>query len=114
MAMATIRTTLAAPWQETEERVVAVGMFPIHVRKRGIRYDLDDAGEAVARARALGAPREWLEIAEDVVAAEGFNVNRRGVVFVPAVDGRDIAALAARLGACAERVHAALLEAAER
>jgi hypothetical protein len=110
MATDTIRETLAAPWDDAEERVVEAGAFPIHVRKRGIRYDLDDAGEAVARGRSLGAPREWLEIAERVVNAEGFNVNRTGVVFVQVVEGRDVAAIAARLGACAERVHAALLD----
>jgi hypothetical protein len=36
---------------------------------------------SVSEARSLGAPRDWLRIAEDVVAEEGFNVNRRGVVF---------------------------------
>lgn len=112
MVVDTIREALAPPWAESEERVVEAGAFPIHVRKRGIRYDLDDAGEAVARARRLGAPHGWLGIAEGVVAAEGFNVNRQGVVFVPAVEGRDIATLAARLGDCAERVHAALLDSA--
>ena len=110
MVVDTIRETLAPPWAKSEERVVEAGAFPIHVRKRGIRYDLDDAGEAVARARRLGAPHAWLELAERVVTVEGFNVNRRGVVFVPAVEGRDIAKLATRLGACAERVHAALLD----
>jgi hypothetical protein len=106
----TIRATLGPPWEDTEERVVETGAFPIHVRKRGIRYDLDDEGAAVARARAMGAPREWLAIAEDVVDAEGFNVNRRGVVFVQVVEGRDVAAIAGRLGDCAERVHTALLD----
>lgn len=68
MAVDTIHEALAPPWAETEERVVEAGAFPIHVRKRGFRYDLDDAGEAVARARELGAPSNWLELAEGMVA----------------------------------------------
>ncbi|MGH3111196.1 MAG: hypothetical protein ACRDQT_09795 [Gaiellaceae bacterium] len=104
------RAELAAPWEESEERVVDVGAFPIAVRKRGLRYYLEDRGEAVARARALGATSDWLPIAEQVVAAEGFNVNRRGMVFVPVVEGRDLAALVVRLGESVEAVHAALVE----
>jgi hypothetical protein len=79
----------------------------VHVRKRGSRYDLHDEGAAVRKA---GRPRGWLELVEDVVAEAGFNVNRAGVVFVPVVEGRDLAAIAARLAACALDVHAALLE----
>jgi hypothetical protein len=55
-----ITEQLAAPWAENEERRVDTGSIPIVVRKRGRRYDLDDRGEAVARARARGAPRDWL------------------------------------------------------
>jgi hypothetical protein len=106
----TVATQLAPPWAEGEERVVESGMFPIHIRRRGHWYHLDDAGEAVARARSLGASSDWLSVAERIVAEEGFNVNRRGVVFVAAVEGRDLARLAERLGACAEAVHAALLD----
>jgi hypothetical protein len=102
---------LAPPWEESEERTVETGVFPIAVRKRGNRYDLDDGGAAIERARALGAARDWLPIAERVVAREGFNVNRHGVVFVPVVEGRDLASLAVRLADCAESVHAALLDA---
>jgi hypothetical protein len=80
------------------------------VRKRGHWYHLDDLGEAVSRAREVGAPGDWLRIAEDVVAREGFNVNRRGVVFVSAVEGRDLVSLTMRLADCAESVHAALLD----
>jgi hypothetical protein len=108
-----IRERVAPPWAETEERVVETGGIPIVVRKRSIRIDLDDRGEAVARARAAGAPRDWLEVAERVVDQEGFNVNRSGVVFVPVVEGRDLATLVLRLSDCAERVQAALLDAVE-
>jgi hypothetical protein len=80
----------------------------IRIRKRGHRYDIDDNGEAWRRAAVSG--REALAAAERVVAAEGFNVNRSGVVYVPAVEGRDIDGLATRLADCSRAVHAALFE----
>jgi hypothetical protein len=78
----------------------------IEVRKRGHRYDLSDEGAAVRNAGVRG----WLPLAEAVVDREGFNVNRRGVVFVPAVEGRDLASLAARLAETSLAVYDALLE----
>jgi ribosomal protein S12 methylthiotransferase accessory factor YcaO len=80
----------------------------IRVRKRRHRYDISDDGAAWSKAGASG--RAALEAAERVVAEEGFNVNRRGVVFVPAVEGRDIARLAERLAGCSLAVYAELLE----
>jgi len=79
----------------------------IRVRRRGRRYDLSDGGGALRLTRR---PPGWLERAERVVAAEGFNVNRRGVVFVPAVAGRDIAVLAVRLADASRAVYLALLD----
>lgn len=105
-----VREQLAPPWKESEERTIDTGP-PIVVRKRGHWYHLDDRGESVSRARELGAPRDWLRVAEEVVAREGFNVNRRGVVFVSAVEGRDLASLAVRLADCADSVCATLLDA---
>jgi len=69
----------------------------IRVRRRGRRIDIDDDGAAVSRARAAGTTRRWLEVAERVVTEYDLNVNRRGVVFVPVVVGRDVDALAARV-----------------
>jgi hypothetical protein len=80
----------------------------VRIRRRGRRYDIDDNGEAWRRARVSG--NEALAAVERVVAAEGFNVNRSGVVFVPAVEGRDIDGLATRLAGCSRAVHAALFE----
>jgi hypothetical protein len=80
----------------------------IHVRTRGRRIDLDDGGRAVEKAGVGG--RGWLPVAEEVVAAQGFNVNRRGVVFVPVVAGRDLDELARRLAATSVDVYSALLE----
>jgi hypothetical protein len=79
----------------------------IEIRKRGHRYDLSDDGPAVRKARTRG----WLPVAGAVVAAEGFNVNRSGVVFVPAVEGRDLAGLAARLAQTSLAVYRELLDA---
>ena len=100
---------------EPSERVVEPGPaysdaepVRIRIRKRGHRYDIDDHGAAWAKAGASG--RTALEAAEHVVAQEGFNVNRSGVVFVPAVEGRDIDALATRLAHCSLAVYSELLE----
>lgn len=81
----------------------------VSVRKRGRRWDFGDDGRAVQLA---GEPGGWLETAERVVAEEGMNVSRAGVVFVPAVEGscRDLAALALRLGDSSHAVFAELLE----
>jgi hypothetical protein len=108
-------------WGERGERVVKTthvyadgAPVRILVRKRGRRYGLDDRGEAVAKARAVGAPSGWLELAERAVTLEGFNVNRRGVVFVDVVEGRDLVQLVQRLAACAYAVHAELVGSASR
>jgi hypothetical protein len=79
----------------------------IQVRHRGRRYDLTDGGAAVELA---GKRPGWLETAQRVVTVDGFNVNRRGVVSVPVVEGRDIDGLCARLGASSRRVYLAVLE----
>jgi hypothetical protein len=102
---------------ERSERVVEPGPVfgdgepvRIYIRQRERRIDLDDGGVAWTKAGASG--REALEAAERVVAEEGFNVNRSGVVFVSVVEGRDLAGILLRLADCAERVQAALLDAA--
>lgn len=79
----------------------------VHVRKRGHRYDLDDGGAAVDRA---GRPSGWLPIAKAVVDENGMNVNRAGIVFVPAVEGRDLARLALSVASASRAVYAELLE----
>lgn len=85
----------------------------VRVRTRGHFTHIDDEGAAVAKARALGATRDWLPVATAVVEEQGFNLNRRGVVFVSVGRGRDIDDLAARLADCAYAVHTALLETIE-
>jgi hypothetical protein len=106
-----IREQLDPPLAKDEERTLETGSVPIAVRRRANRYYLDDRGASVAEARALGAPADWLSIAEDVVAQEGFNVNRRGVVFVTIVRA-DPAEVALRLADTAAAVREALLDAA--
>jgi hypothetical protein len=78
----------------------------VSVRRRGIRYDIDDMGGAVAIA---GRPPGWREAAERVVAERGWNVSRAGVVFVQAVEGRDIDALVRSTGEVSAAVLDALL-----
>ena len=105
-----------ASWAEEGETSLAVGLDyvpgePVEIlaRKRGRRWDFGDGGRAV---RLAGKPAGWLAVAERVVAEEGMNVNRAGVVFVPAYEraDRDLAALALRLGDVSHAVHAELLE----
>jgi hypothetical protein len=79
----------------------------VRVRRRGRRYDISDDGGAVGRA---GKPTGWVDLFARHVAAEGFNVNRRGVISVPAVEGRDIAVLARRLAATSRTAYLALIE----
>ena len=79
----------------------------VFVRKRGRNVDIDDRGAAVQKA---GRPRGWLDVARAVVDEDSLNVNRAGVVFVPAFEGRDLAALAQRIGDCSLAVYGALLE----
>jgi hypothetical protein len=78
----------------------------VRVRRRGRRYDIDDLGGAVEIAGRLPG---WLEAAERVVAERGWNVNRDGVVFVQAVEGRDIDGLVRRTGEASAAVLDALL-----
>jgi hypothetical protein len=79
----------------------------VRVRKRGHRYDLNDGGAAVRKARV----RDWLPLAQDVVEAYWLNVNRRGVVSVGTVYERDVAPLAARVAETSLAVYQELLEA---
>jgi hypothetical protein len=60
-----------------------------------------------------GKPSGWLERAEQIAALDGLNVNRRGVVSVPAVEGRDLGALAAKTAHCSHSVFHAILELTE-
>jgi hypothetical protein len=105
-----------ADWVAEGEAVVETGAqyrpgepVRVHVRKRGRRWDIDDGGRAVELA---ARPDGWLSAAERVVDEEGMNVNRSGVVFVPAVErpDRDLARIALRLGETSQAVYVELLE----
>jgi hypothetical protein len=116
-ALEEVRAKLGDPAEwGNGERIVATDLrygdetaVSVRIRKRHRRYDIDDEGAAVRKARALGV-EQWEEIAADVVDAHDLNVNRRGVVFVPAVEGRDIAWLAFRVARCSYAVHSELLD----
>ena len=102
-------------WGELGEAVVDTGKtfgdgepVLVTVAKRGRRYLVSDRGRAVDKA---GRPRGWHAAAADAVAAEALNVNRRGAVFVPAVEGGlDLAWLVARVADVALLVYEELLE----
>lgn len=85
--------------------------MPVLVRKRGRRYLIHDAAAAVERA---GRPQGWFAIAEATVAEFDLNVNRAGVIFVPAVEGgMDRDWLASRVAEASSAVYSDLLEAAD-
>jgi hypothetical protein len=115
--LAELRSALAAAqasWGERGGVVLATGLayadgapVLVAITKRLHRYDIDDRGGAV---RSAGRPAGWLGVAREVVAEDALNVNRRGVVFVPAVEGRDLASLALRVAYRSLAVHEALLE----
>ena len=115
MATTDLRASLAAlAAEEGGEAAVEPGPsyrdgapVRVRIRKRGRRYDLDDDGAAVLLA---GRPPGWFAAAAAVVAADALNVNRRGVVFVPAVEGRDLVTLAARVAATSARLYGELLD----
>jgi hypothetical protein len=78
------------------------------VRKRGRRYRVSDRSSAMPAGGNL--PRGWLEVARRVADEEGMNVSRDGVVYVPAVEGRDIARLVQRVADASSAVSGALLD----
>ena len=79
----------------------------LRVRRRADRFDIDDRGMAIELA---GRPDGWLRRAEALAAVDGFNVNRRGVLFVQGRTGRDVGDLCERLGELSLAVFAELLE----
>jgi hypothetical protein len=81
----------------------------VRVRRRGRRLQIDDRAGAVTRA---GRPPGWLEVARRVVEDEHrLNVNRAGVVFVPAFDrGRDLTPLVVRVADASSALYQELLE----
>ena len=83
---------------------------PIRVRQRDRRYVLDDAGAAARKAGVSLRRRDRFELADRLVAHGGLNVSRDGVVFVPAVEGRDLARLAIRVADASRALYAELLE----
>ncbi len=81
----------------------------VRVRKRERRCMIDDRGPAGEKA---GRPSRWLEVANRIVKDEySLNVNRSGIVFVPAVEGgADRAELVTRVAECSAAVYDRLLD----
>jgi hypothetical protein len=103
----------ATRWVDGEDVVLHTDLTygphePVHVtvRKRSWRFDVSDAGNAVA---AAGSPPGWQAVAEAVVDEHALNVNRRGVVFVQANEAR-VASLVERVAECSVAVYEELLE----
>ena len=79
----------------------------VTVRRREHRYMLDDRGATIAKA---GRPAGWHQAAEGAVRPSGMNVARTtGALFVPAVEGRDLEDLTARLARAALEVYEAIV-----
>jgi len=57
-----------------------------------------------------GGPPGWLELADRVVRSAGVSVNRRGVVFVPAVGEARLERLVALVAATSLELYDALLD----
>jgi hypothetical protein len=79
------------PTLERDEVVLETGLYYVdgepvlvRLRKRGRRYELRDDAHAVELA---GRPAGWREREAAVVDEHDLNLNRTGVVFVPAVEG---------------------------
>ena len=93
-------------------RVTSLSYTPGHpvrirVRRREHRYYVDDMGTAVAIAgRAPG----WRAAGERAVKALDWNINREGVVFMQAAEGRDIDAVVQRTAEASVAVLESLLE----
>lgn len=98
---------------ESEERRATGQSYgsaePVHVRvrRRGDKLTIDDDGSAV---RLAGRPEGWHERAESVVREVGLNVNRRGVIFVPAVGEERCDRLVDLVADTSVRVYDALLD----
>lgn len=93
-------------------RVTSLSYMPgrpvrISIRRREHRYDIDDLGTAVAIA---GRPPGWRAAAQRAVNALGWNINRDGVVFMQAVEGRDIDALIQRTAEASLTVFQTIVE----
>lgn len=103
------------PTLERDEVVLETGLsyvdgepVLVRLRKRGRRYELRDDARAVELA---GRPAGWRERAATVVDEHDLNLNRTGVVFVPAVEGGvDRDWLGRRVAETSLAVYDALLE----
>jgi ankyrin repeat protein len=79
----------------------------ISVRRRGNRYDIDDMGAAVALS---GRPPGWRDAVQRVIRELDWNLSRDGVVFMQALEGRDIEAIVRRTAEASVAVLDAILD----
>ena len=104
---------MRTPWIEGEDVAVSTDLrygpdaaVEVVVRKRSWRFDVSDGGRAVELA---GTPKEWPDVAGDVVERYALNVNRRGVVFVQANERR-LDSVIERVAECSVALHEELLD----
>jgi hypothetical protein len=83
------------------------GPVVLRVRKRDGRYEMDDAGAAV---RLTGHPDGWQDVAAGLVTAHGLSINPDGVVFVLAIEHRDVDALTLSVADTSLALYSALRE----
>lgn len=79
----------------------------IRVVRRDGKLTIDDDGAAV---RLAGRPAGWHERADRIVGATGANVNRRGVVFVPATNEAQLDRLVDLVATTSLEVYDALID----
>jgi hypothetical protein len=106
-----------ATWGERGEALLDSGLryggtdpVLVHVSKREGRYAFSDRGEAFRLAGAAGG---WRAAADAIVAEYVVNVSRRGEVFLPAVERRELAwltSLPQRIAEASVALYGALLE----
>jgi len=106
-----------ATWSERGEAVLESGLtyggdrpVLVHASKREGRYAFSDGGGAAA---AAGLPAGWREAADGVTEDYAVNVSRRGVVFLPATERRElswISSLPGRIAEASVALYGALLE----
>jgi hypothetical protein len=116
-ALEVVRSEIGDPHEWNDgERVVATELQYAHgdavsvrVRKRGRRYEVDDEGAGVAKARWFGVD-EWEAVTAEVVDAHDLTMNRRGAIIATAAEETDLAWLAFRVARCSYAVHSELLD----
>jgi hypothetical protein len=79
----------------------------VRVHRRDGKLTIDDDGAAIDLA---GRPPGWLERAERIAESAGVNVNRRGIIFVPAFHESQVEHLVVLIAGTSLQVYDTLLD----